>query len=203
MKIFLKIIFVFVFCFVMYIFFIGYENFLIDLGKITVYEDKHISRVDVIIVLGGGTSQRVYAGLKLYKKGISDKFILTGDKLFWFDEKVSWNYLAKRFLIKRKVPKKNIFLIRSTSTYEDIKNSFEFMKKKGFKSAVIVSDLFHTRRIKLLVDKINEQYGFKIYVYPSNSFQYNLYDWWKRERGLLFWETEIVKMIFYKLKGYI
>jgi uncharacterized SAM-binding protein YcdF (DUF218 family) len=187
----------------MYIFFIGYENFLIDLGKITVYEDKHISRVDVIIVLGGGTSQRVYAGLKLYKKGISDKFILTGDKLFWFDEKVSWNYLAKRFLIKRKVPKKNIFLIRSTSTYEDIKNSFEFMKKKGFKSAVIVSDLFHTRRIKLLVDKINEQYGFKIYVYPSNSFQYNLYDWWKRERGLLFWETEIVKMIFYKLKGYI
>lgn len=157
---------------------------------------------DVIIVPGGGNFQRAKKGLELYKKGFGKIFILTGDIKGWpgIDDG-TWADLSKKYLLKNNIDEKNILLLHSTSTREDIIRSFELMRSKGLKSCVIVSTLFHTGRIYRIAKKESKDINFS--VVASTNYEYNKYNWWKTEKGLLFYFNEILKNIYYLYKGYV
>jgi|GEM_PF-5984768 len=178
-----------------------HENILVKVGSIVIKEQTPI-KSDAIIVPGGGNFQRVKKGLELYNEGYSSKFILTGDIKGWpgIDEG-TWADLSKRYLLKNGVDEKNIYLIHSTSTREDIIRSFKKMRENNMSSCIIVSTIFHTGRIYKLARKNCENLRFRIV--PSENYEYNRYNWWKTEKGLLLFFNEIFKTVYYIYKGYI
>ena len=78
----------------------------------------------------------------------------------------------------------------------------ETIAKEDIKSAILLSQGFHTRRSYLIY-----QYVFmpsKIKIFPSACFNsYQLDHWWSQENGPRAFAGEFLKLTYYLAKGYI
>lgn len=116
---------------------------------------------DVIIVLGcqiwdyspsWSLEYRLNKALLLYKEGYSDHIIVSGGQ--GKDEITTEASVMKSWLVKHGVDENNITEEgKSTSTHENIKYSKIIMDKKGYKSAIIVSNDFHVFRSLMLASR--------------------------------------------------
>jgi hypothetical protein len=73
---------------------------------------------------------------------------------------------------------------------------------KDYRSATLMTDGFHERRSYFVYKKIGDQYGIKIYprIYFKN---YNLNNWWMNREGMYEYFSEMYKMAYYAIRGYI
>lgn len=116
---------------------------------------------DVIIILGCRVNgdipsnflmDRTMEGAKLYKEGYAKSIIVSGGQ--GNKEDISEAECMKRILIKEGIPENKIILEdNSRNTNQNLKYSFNIMKKEGFKSAILVSNRFHLGRIKMLAKR--------------------------------------------------
>ena len=96
-------------------------------------------KADVIIVLGGSLDRVPYAA-KLYKLSFAPKVLLSG----------SGRYMMRQAL-SQGIPESSILLEnRSLSTFENAKYSLKIMQDQGYKSAIIVTSPYHTRRASII-----------------------------------------------------
>ncbi|OXB10001.1 YdcF family protein [Flavobacterium reichenbachii] len=131
---------------------------------------------DVGIVLGAGAKnaalspvfkERVNHSIKLFKKGAIKNVIFTGG--FSEKEKISDSKAAAIYAQKNGVPIEHIFIEeKSTITYTNLKYAKEIMDKKGFTSALIISDPIHMKRSILL----SEGNGISCYPSPTKTSMY-------------------------------
>jgi uncharacterized SAM-binding protein YcdF (DUF218 family) len=114
-------------------------------------------------------------------------------------------------LVKRELQalglKEKEFTILVTHIHEPItltaaRGAMEKISKENIKSAVLVSEGFHTRRSYLVYQHVSNPLGIKIF--PSAYFNsYQLNHWWSQEGGLREFSAEFVKLIYYWVRGYI
>ncbi len=98
---------------------------------------------DVIIVLSGDSGNRVKMATALYKQGLSQKIIMSGEPLM----NTSMPQLMSEYAQSLGVPTKDIIIDdQSTSTYEHPVNCAPILKKLKAKSIIIVTSKYHTRR---------------------------------------------------------
>lgn len=92
---------------------------------------------------------RLDKALQLYHNGYSNRFIVSGGR--GRGEDMSEAKCMRNYLAARGVNPDNIIVEdHSRSTMENIRNSHREMAKKGFHSAIIVSNCFHLKRISCL-----------------------------------------------------
>ncbi|MBO8171709.1 MAG: YdcF family protein [Bacillaceae bacterium] len=111
--------------------------------------------VDVGIVLGASLwdnrpspalKERLDHGLRLYRQGLFDTFIVTGG-MDGNGSTIPEGEGMKRYLIAQGVPPADIFVEdKARSTYENLLFSQKIMKEKGFQKAVIVTHVYHGAR---------------------------------------------------------
>ncbi len=89
------------------------------IAEFLVVEDD-ISRVDAIVVLGGGGPDRVEHAVKLYQSDYGNWIIATGMENKLPGLVITWPQLAMKHAVLLGVPE-SVFILeeRSTSTYED------------------------------------------------------------------------------------
>jgi len=149
-------------------------------GKYLYYKDE-MKPADVIVVLAGEETERVEHGVKLFKEGWArkDKVILAGGPLVW---KYTWASLMKEHAIFLGVPKDAILLEdRSRTTEEDAIFTKEIFNKYGYKSCILVTSPYHSRRAlkifrKVMADKI------MVISAPAEKSWFSFDEWWKRRR---------------------
>lgn len=121
------------------------------------------TKSDVIVVLGARIYlkpnvlnpcmvARVDKAVSLYKKGYASKVIFSGgiDQ----EDGIVEAEAMKQMAIGKGIPKTNILVeSRSKSTFENILNSQEIMNKNSLKTAIIVTEPFHTPRAALVAKK--------------------------------------------------
>jgi uncharacterized SAM-binding protein YcdF (DUF218 family) len=136
---------------------------------------------DVIVVLGARIYLqnqkinpclwgRINRGVELYKLGYAPKIIVSGgvDKEDGTIEAVAMKEMA----IKLGVAEDEIITESgSDSTYENLRNSQKIMEQNNLKTAIIVTEPFHTPRAALIANKLNFYYS----VSPAYSSCWN--DW--------------------------
>ncbi|BCS80894.1 YdcF family protein [Anaerocellum diazotrophicum] len=128
---------------------------------------------DCIIVLGCAVygdfpspffRERLDRAFELYKKGYARYIIVCGAK--GPGENISEAEAGKRYLVERGVL--SDFVLKedkSFSTYENLLHAKRIMNKNGFKSAVIVSNMFHLERACLVARKLKINASFSgVYV---------------------------------------
>lgn len=113
---------------------------------------------DCIIVLGCAVygdfpspffRERLNRAFELYKKGYARYIVVCGAK--GPGENISEAEAGKRYLVEMGVlPKFVLKEDKSFSTYENLLHAKRVMNKKGFKSAIIVSNMFHLERAHLI-----------------------------------------------------
>jgi len=160
--------------------YVGHGFILEKAGRYLYYKDE-IKPADVIVVLAGEETERVEYGVKLFKEGWArkDRIILAGGPLVW---KYTWASLMKEHAISLGAPKNAILLEdKSRTTEEDVRFTKEILNKHGYKSCILVTSPYHSRRATRIFRKIM---GDKIIVIsaPVEKSWFSFDEWWKRRR---------------------
>ena len=67
-------------------------------------------------------------------------------------------------------------------------------------SVLIPTDLFHTRRVCWIFSKALRGTGAETHVTAVDPLRYTAGDWWKHEEGLIAFQNEVIKSVYYLLK---
>jgi uncharacterized SAM-binding protein YcdF (DUF218 family) len=178
--------------------------FLIFAGVLLVRKDP-LKNSEALVILSGGGEERLEAGANLYHDGKVRRIILTEtDELQTGSSTpittINYDTLASRYGID----KSKIYKTKrtSSSTFEEAEAVLILMKQKEWKSLVIVTDNFHSRRTGMIFDKIFKGSGIKVSVQPVNvkGYWYDPLKWWKDSESRDVTMLEYIK-IFYFLSG--
>ena len=165
-------------------------------------------KTDVIVVFGGGvgetgspgksTIERARYASQLYMQGLAHKIIFSSG--YTYNSNDAEN--MKLFAVSIGVPLNDIILEqKSGSAYENVKFSTEILRRKGYKSILLVSVDYNMRRVSLVFHKVAKDITVYYMPVPQNQFyskqgRINL----EQIRGIL---HEYLGIIYYLYKGYI
>lgn len=152
-------------------------------------------KVDAIFVLGGGAPFRPNATADLWHKNAAKQ-------IYAFNPapKRSSN-LTISFLSRLKVPKEAITLIEPEvdSTFKEAKLAAQIVAENQYKSIIIPTDHFHSRRVRWIFKKhLPSNCEIIITEAPFHYYQYD--SWWKHENGRERMRSELIKNIYYRFK---
>lgn len=158
-------------------------------------------KADVIIVLGGDNILRTDYGVKLLKKGYSDKIMFTGGATDKGRIRIEAEEMRKRAL-KWGVAKEKIILEdKAKSTYENAVFSKEIVLDKGFKSAIVVTSNYHTRRSSLVFNKAFRKSGVKLTFCSVEDVSFKPKKWFMDKTSRSITALEYKKLIGYFILG--
>ncbi len=130
-----------------------HDLLLQTMGNYLVVDQKPVP-ADVIIVLSGG-SGRLEQGVRLYNEGYAPKIILSGD----------WHHYLEQRAISRGVPSTDLLDDENaTTTFGNAYYSAQIMRTNGFKSAIVVTSAYHTRRSSIIFGHFFQDWRTTIYA---------------------------------------
>jgi uncharacterized SAM-binding protein YcdF (DUF218 family) len=166
---------------------------LIGYYVITVYQVWHAARQDgartsqAIIVLGAAQyngdpspvfKARLDHAADLYKEGIAPVIVVTGGKLA--GDEFTEAGAGADYLHTRGVPDDAILReTTSHNSWESLRASARFLQNRGITRVVLVSDPFHSLRIRLIAEEI----GFDAVTSPTDSSPIHGLAEWRRFFG--------------------
>ena len=167
------------------------------LGAYLVYESDMIQPTTYLIVLSGDSGQRTREGIRLYHEGKAEKLVFTGGIMF----RKTASYFMKEYALELGVPSSNIIEEpRANSTYENATYSKEIIDKSNSKTITIVTSSYHTKRSYLTFKKV---FGPEITIQVKASDKNTYAHWWRNHETIQLVLSEWVKIIIYRLKGYL
>lgn len=163
--------------------------------------NEQLKTSDVIIVLGGeAKGERTERAVQLYKAGQSSRLLFSdGTSLSWRTQAVDeMTALAKQL----GVPDDAIYTEESSrSTYENALYTKEILKKNRWKSAIVVTTDWHTRRSQFIFDKIYRDSGIRLtYAGAKDPNFDDLQGWWQDGEKQQVVLSEWAKFFVYWLK---
>ncbi|WP_458411830.1 YdcF family protein [Schinkia sp. CFF1] len=163
--------------------------------------DETVKKSDVIIVLGGEIKgERTKKAVELYDQGLADTLLFSdGTDLSWRTKAVEE---MTSLALELGVPPKAIMEeTDSRSTYENAVYSKKLLLKNNYKSAIVVTTNWHSKRSKFIFDKVFEDTNITLtYANAPDERIDSLKDWWKDSEKQQIVLTEWAKFIVYWLK---
>ena len=89
------------------------------------------------------------------------------------------------------------------STFEEGKMVRDYVREQGYRSLIIVTSPYHTRRTWLTFKKLFEKDGVKVIMMPSHYSGFRADDWWKTNKYIKELIIEYQKLIYYTLKYFL
>ena len=86
------------------------------------------------------------------------------------------------------------------NTYDESRAVCAWIEKSGAKSIIIVTDPFHTRRARWIFSKELRSTKTEIHAVAVNPVRYRTGDWWRHEEGVIDFENEAIKYIYYRFE---
>jgi uncharacterized SAM-binding protein YcdF (DUF218 family) len=189
-----------------------YPYLLKKLGYFLIFE-QNPQKADVIVVLNGRDTERSLAAVDLYNKGYSNLIVMSrgakqpGSEEFW--KRVGDNFNEKIFFQKTiegmGIPEKSFQFIGNgvSSTYDEALATREFLKKNGYKSILLVTSKWHSKRAYLTFRSALKNDGIEIVIQPSRYDAFRPDGWWKNENDAELVFYEYIRLIYYILTSRI
>jgi uncharacterized SAM-binding protein YcdF (DUF218 family) len=203
-RVFIKILFLVAVIFLLLFF--SYPYFLKKLGGFLICEQSP-QKADLIVVLNGRDTERSLAAVDLYNKGYSNLIVMSrgakqpGSDEFWkrvgdkFNEKIFF----QKAIEAMGVPEYAFKLIGDgvSSTYDEALATREFLKKNGYKSILLVTSKWHSKRAYLTFRSALKNDGIEIVIQPSRYDAFSPDVWWTNQNDAELVFGEYVKLIYY------
>jgi len=167
--------------------------------------DDQLEPADAIVILGGNPTTRPSAAVELYGQGLAPRLVHF-DVLWEPGPLIGWDNsereLTRQILLASGIPPDAIVTVgeQVSSSYEEAIAVREWTETNEIHSLIIVTDMFHTRRVRWLYRKILENRGLTVQMSAIPHRHYSPDNWWTTEQGLIdFWQ-EWVKLPLYLVK---
>ena len=168
-------------------------------GAYLIYADD-LEPADVIVILSGGTDSRMNEALSLYKEDYAKIIILTetGEQTEGYEYLNSFDMRIQ--LMNNGVPSGNILITDLTvnTTVDEAVAIRDLMQNRQYRSAIVVTDPYHTRRSKLIFNQVFDGTDITIRIHPVRSSWYNSRTWFTSVKGWQFTLLEYAKLISMK-----
>ena len=143
-------------------------------------------KADVIIVLNGSSDRVPYAAM-LYKSGYVEKVLLSGDDRYMTQQALSLGIPQSALLLED----------QSQTTFENAQFSLKIVQDQGYKSAIVVTDWYHTHRANIIFAHFFKGIHLTICPVPYNPT--TTQNWWKDSNSKESVITEYLKLGWYYL----
>lgn len=156
------------------------------------------TQADVIIALGGDVrSLREREAAALYVRGLARKLVVSGQSYTWG---VHTGEVAKQYLMSLGIPESDIYVLReSWNTRQEATGLAGLMREQDWKSAIIVTSPYHSRRALYTFNRYVPGYTFYSVPVPAQSPEWRPERWWARRgdaeltvREFLAWGNTVV-----------
>lgn len=160
-----------------------------------------------ILVLGGDVDSRPFTAARLYKEGYAPKILLTQVKPSATEAlglRKRETEIAREVLLKEGVPAAAIELIGQdvSSTFDEVNAVLTWLKTNAAPSdseIMIPTGSFCTRRTRWIFEKKLAGAAVpRIIEIPSRT--YSAENWWEHEAGLIDFQNEVIKHLYYRFK---
>lgn len=166
-----------------------------------------IEHADAIMVLGGGAQYRTFAAARLFKDGKTAKVLYPDIALSVEDASLGRTVSPETELIGRVlehegVPRSAHELVGHAvnSTNDEILAVRVWAKTNGARTILVPTDPYHTRRLSRLGRKLFHGSETRLLVTVVDPPGYRWQEWWRDERGVISFQSELIKSVFYALK---
>jgi uncharacterized SAM-binding protein YcdF (DUF218 family) len=175
---------------------------LTGLARAWVVNDP-VAKADAIVIPGGGLENRPFAAAKLFRDGVAPHILYMNVKLSPAEEigiTLPEKEQTRRILLSNNVPETAMTMIGTNvaSTYDEARAVRAWIEKSGAKSIIIPTDPFHTRRACWVFSKQLRNAKTEIHVVAINPVRYRADDWWRHEEGVIAFQNEVVKYLYYR-----
>jgi len=151
---------------------------------------------NAIVMLSGGVESRMEEALSLYRDGYGKLIILTetGQQLENFDALHSYDIRIQ--LLNNGIPGGNILITDNivNSTADEAYAVKVLLTNRQLKSAIIVTDPYHTRRTSVVFRDIFGDSPVKLIIRPVRDSWYNSRTWFLSKAGWKFTISEYLKL---------
>ena len=183
--------------------FIFRNTWLEGMGNFLIKTDPP-EKVDVAVVLGGAPLARGKAAAKLYHQGFIPRLITVGatvpEVIKVLDLNTSSAELTQQVLLDEGVDSSKIFVLPlGTSTWEEAQAIVNYAQDSQYTHIMIISSNFHTRRVKWVYNKLFQDTNIEVRICGAPGIGYREDSWWNYENGLLFVNSEYLKLLYYRL----
>ena len=184
-----------------FLFLAGLIGLFMLAGKYLVYSDP-LEPVDLIVVLSGNDESRVREAAALYKDGIAYNILLTRTTQTYGEYNIPYTEFQRSMLVDMRIPDGGIYTSEfiAKNTGQEATGIINRMYDLGFHSAVVVTDAWHTRRVKTIFTDSFSNTPFRVLVHPVPDSGYNKYLWWLSPEGWGHTVSEYVRLIGYIIK---
>jgi uncharacterized SAM-binding protein YcdF (DUF218 family) len=180
------------------------EHVLVGAAELWIVSDP-VSRANAVVVLGGGIETRPFAAAELWRRGLADKILISQgaeERATSIGAIPSHSELNREILLKLGVPADAIetFGTASRNTRDEAVALRQWADRNAASVFIIPSEIFPARRVRWIFRHAFSGTGVSIEVPSFEAPGYTRWDWWKTEKGLIAFQNEFLKYIYYRLK---
>jgi hypothetical protein len=159
----------------------------------------------VVVVLGGEVEVRPFAAAELYKKGLVTKVLVSqvaeapSSKMGVIPGHSELNRLL---LLKLGVPETAIEMFgQANRSTKDEASALRVWADEHRVSRIIVpTEIFAARRLRWVLNREFAGSSVHLEIPSFVSLAYTREEWWKTEAGMITFQNEIMKYLYYRLK---
>jgi len=170
-----------------------------------------LGRADAIVILTGRLDVRPFAAAALYQRGMAPQVLFSRAapgpidalrlRLLPQQTERPVRYLVS-LLSRLGVPDEAMVELGQdvSSTYDEARALGDWARSSGARSLIIPTDEFTTRRIRWIFQRQLGPMGVRVMVQPVEPPEYKVDEWWRSTNGLLEFQNEVIKYVYYRFK---
>ena len=191
---------------------VGYafrEPILRKVGQQLVHHDTP-EQSDAIVILAGGSLDRVIKAADLYAAGFASEIVMTRDapsaSIAMLRRRglqvESSTSTRLRFLQALGVPRSAVEVLGQTvaSTEQESRELVAWAARRRIRSFILVTSEFHSARARFIVAQAFQGTDVRLLVVPAVTDDFRVDSWWTDRASLRMGVVEWQKAIFYRLR---
>ncbi len=162
-----------------------------------------LDKVDALIILGDDNfyADRVTRGAQLFREGRAPVIVASGRRL---RPNAGIAELMEHDLVERGVPRDKIvrFSHDGDSTLEEAQSLVRIVKERKWRSVIVVTSNFHTRRVRYIFQHVFPQ-GMDVRVASARDGDFDPEHWWEKRKSIKELTREFAGMVVavWELRG--
>jgi uncharacterized SAM-binding protein YcdF (DUF218 family) len=165
--------------------------------------DQPPQPADAIIVLAGNAPERLRHAESLYDAGLAPLLVVSDEEVRSQTLDTTWTALYRAGVVARSLPPGALIVVGDPppdSTLDEATRVAALMQDRGLRSALLVTDPFHSRRASLLFGAAFRRRGLELRTSPGPD-ELDLPHWWTHAYSARMVVEEYAKLLSYLVQG--
>jgi hypothetical protein len=164
-----------------------------------------VTPADAVVVLGGGLGVRPFVAAGLYRQGIVHKIVVSQvaeERFVNLGVVPGHTEVNRKILSQLGVPDTAIetFGMANKNTADEAASLKDWANLNASSVLIIPTEIFAARRVRWIFQHEFAEKSVRIEVPSFEPERYSRGEWWKTEDGMIAFQNEVVKYIYYRLK---